>query len=66
MVNEKQKYPNDKRRYDKNYLGLYGKICSNCEGKGFVVVYLSKLKNEDIVVNCPKCDGLGYIEKEKK
>lgn len=33
-INEKQKYPTDKARYDKNYIRAYGIVCKDCDGSG--------------------------------
>ena len=46
-INEKQKWPTDKPRYDKNYLRLYGKPCPVCTGRQEVLA-------------CWKCGGIGY------
>ena len=33
-INEIQKWPTDKVKYDKNYIRLYGIVCKYCKGKG--------------------------------
>lgn len=58
MVNEKQKYPTNKRRYDRNYLRAHGQVCPDCMGAGLDKIFTNP-------VTCKKCDGLGYVEKEK-
>jgi len=57
-INEHQKWPTDKRRYDRNYLRYHGKVCPKCNGQGH------QAKNKRFVT-CLFCDGLGYVEKKK-
>jgi len=57
-INEKQKWPTDKRKYDKNYLRLYGEKCPVCGGTGGGAA-------AGWMHCCPKCKGLGYVEKKK-
>ena len=52
-INEFQKWPTDKTKYDKNYLRLYGKLCFECNGYGYV---------EDNKT-CDNCKGIGYVKK---
>lgn len=33
-INEKQKWPTNKSRYDKNWIKIFGVICKYCNGKG--------------------------------
>jgi len=40
----------DKKKYDRNYLRLYGMRCSCCE-------------NTEKRHSCPACGGLGYVVK---
>lgn len=51
-INEFQKYPTDKARYDKNYQKIFGStktiICKYCKGKG-----------------CPACNWLGSVDRRK-
>jgi len=56
MVSERQKYPTDKAKYDKEYLRLFGKQCPVCGGWG---VY------EGTETTCENCGGCGYVEKSK-
>ena len=49
--------PVDKRKYDRNYLRIYGKKCSSCQGKGYHY-------HNDFREMCFRCDGLGYVPKE--
>lgn len=48
-TNEKQKWPADKSKYDKNWIIIFGKLCPTCKGKD---------KNA-----CSRCMGLGKVEK---
>lgn len=54
MINERQKWPTDKARYDKNYEKIFGKtmiICKHCKD------------------GCPACNWMGFFwtkEEEKK
>lgn len=60
-INESQKWPADKAKYDKNYLKLFGKLCPLCEGKprGILAKYGAGW------TTCTRCNGIGYVEKEK-
>jgi len=58
MINEKQKWPSDKRRYDGNYLRMFGMVCPDCGGNG----YHEEMNGE----KCKRCYGLGYVEKPKR
>lgn len=51
--------PVNKERYDKNYLRAYGKICSQCKGKGGWTINNGQLKTV-----CKLCNGIGYIERK--
>lgn len=55
MINEFQKYPTDKQKFDENYTRAFGVKCPRCNSKG--------LANGKIT--CIKCGGIGYIKKEK-
>ena len=59
-INEFQRWPTDKDKYDKNYLRLFGIKCSQCDGSG-ILTYDSKLKK---IIECGTCKGLGYKEKK--
>lgn len=58
MINEKQKWPTNKKKFDKEYLRIYGEKCPECHGIGLT---------EDLTGQymCNKCFGVGYIEKAK-
>lgn len=58
-INEHQKWPTNKKQYDKNYLRLWGKICPECNGYG---IYPTTKNTIDSDV-CRACNGIGYIEK---
>jgi len=53
------KWPSDKKRYDKNYLRLFGKLCPLCKGKSRRV----SAKYGAEWSTCTKCNGIGYVEK---
>jgi len=61
-INEVQKWPTDKAKYDKHYLRLFGKRCNMCDGRGKVLVAYS----ETCILEeaCEKCNGLGWMEKK--
>jgi DnaJ-class molecular chaperone len=48
--------PVDRRKYYRGYLRLFGEECSVCLGSG-------ELDNG--LGTCPRCEGLGYVEKPK-
>ena len=52
------KWPTDKPKYDKNYIRLYGKKCSMCDGKARGVPH-----KDGGWITCPKCMGVGKVEK---
>ena len=54
--NEKQKWPSNKIKYDKNYLRLFGKCCPECRGIGIV-------DGDGIAYKCTDCNGIGYVRK---
>jgi len=62
MINERQKWPTNKKAYDRNYLRIFGVKCPVCNGSGVECVE----PNGDYSVNCVcrNCDGLGYIERK--
>ncbi len=49
----------NKKKYDRNYLRLYGDMCPICNGHGEVVLELGPAKE------CSNCGGLGYIERNR-
>ena len=65
-INEFQKWPTDKPRYDKNYLRLYGKPCLKCKGTGLQYEPLSYEENGKDIPECPDCNGVGYVWKAIK
>jgi len=52
--------PVDKRKFDRGYLRVYGKECGICKGWGHT------LTEDNSICMCTSCDGLGYVEKERK
>ena len=46
----------DQKKYDKNYLRIFGDECPVCLGSGMT---------DNTWGQCPNCDGIGYIKKEK-
>jgi len=63
-INEKQKWPQDKRKYDREYLRVFGVKCPDCKGVGQLI---RANWQDDITAmeDCKICKGLGYIEKPK-
>jgi len=59
-INEKQKWPTDKVKYDKGYLRLFGKICPLCNGKPRGILS----KYGEGWTTCPRCNGIGYVERK--
>jgi hypothetical protein len=61
--------PVNKKKYDENYVRVFGKDCKNCFGIGEVRVVTpddeTEIKGEE-VQPCPFCNGLGRIKKERK
>jgi hypothetical protein len=53
MINEFQKYPTDKQKFDENYMRVFGVRCTRCNPKG-----LANGKRD-----CLKCGGLGWVKK---
>jgi hypothetical protein len=52
--------PVDWKKYDKNYLRLYGVVCPRCGGKPRGVPC-----PDGGWTTCPRCNGLGYVEKPR-
>lgn len=55
-INEKQKWPTDKEKYDKEYLRIFGRVCSKCSGDGYIL-------GKNHLDPCEYCKGLGYVPK---
>jgi len=62
-INERQKWPSNKKRYDKNYLRLFGKKCPKCKGIGLKYEPLSYEEDGRDIPSCVNCNGIGYVEK---
>jgi DnaJ-class molecular chaperone len=63
MINEHQKWPTNKRKYDQEYLRVFGQVCPKCNGN---TMGKDELGLPDPELVCNKCNGLGYVEKDKK
>ena len=48
--------PVDRKKYDRNYLRLYGKVCPECNGVG-------RFPSMMTFWDCERCKGLGYVER---
>ncbi len=61
-INEAQKWPTDKSRYDFNYLRIHGERCDACKGRGY---YDDKVpgKKKRVCTTCLICGGIGYVKK---
>lgn len=56
--------PCNQKQYDRNYIAIFGKDCTNCSGTGKVrVIYEGKLWHEQPYEDCPFCDGIGRVDK---
>jgi len=55
---EFQKYPTDKRKWDRNYLKIFGIKCPKCKGTGMI-------PGGQCDDYCRFCNGIGYVEKNK-
>jgi len=64
MINEFQKWPSDKKKFDREFLRLYGNKCSKCNGTGEIRDCI--LYDDWEFHKCPFCNGIGYIEKPRK
>ena len=62
--------PVDREKYERNWLRLYGKKCSVCDGAGAVThpVVSNKTSHSLRVVEttCKACEGIGYVEKSTR
>lgn len=59
--------PVNREKYDKNYLKLYGVLCQICNGTGVAGIPDFEGTKEVITQHvCLNCNGLGYIQKERK
>lgn len=64
-INESQKWPTDKIKYDRNYLRAHGKPCIACDTRGWFEDKVPGMKKK-VKTTCIICQGLGYIEKTTK
>ena len=55
-ISEFQKWPTDKKKWDRNWLRIFGKKCWFCKGKGY-------LENDEKCIPCKVCGCIGYTEK---
>ena len=58
MINEAMKWPSDKKRYDQNYLRVFGEKCPHCHGVGRIDFF-------GIDTECVICHGVGYVERRR-
>lgn len=61
-IDESQKWPADKAKYNENYLRIFGVECSMCKGKGYFNDYC-KLQKRMIKTTCLICYGKGRMKK---
>lgn len=60
-VNESQKWPTDKARYDANYLRLFGEQCDVCHGRGYHEDVVPHMKQR-VRTTCLICGGTGKLK----
>ncbi len=53
----------DRRKWEKNWLKIFGVKCPECKGVG-IVDYGDDFMAR--VTDCKICNGLGYVEKKRK
>jgi len=58
MINEKMKWPGNKKRYDDNYIRIFGRTCDICGGKGYHTDF-DKIQKKWIRTTCLICSGTG-------
>lgn len=64
VINEFQKYPTDKKKFDKNWIRAFGVKCKRCKGSGWIDEYDEELgASIGVKFYCPKCNGIGKVEK---
>lgn len=64
-ISEYQKYPTDKKKFDRNWIKIFGVKCKRCRGSGWLPEYDPELGAEQgVEYICPKCKGIGKIERE--
>ena len=59
MINEHQKFPTNKERYDNNYNRIFPK-CPACKGKGYIWGW-DRAMEHYIKYECTYCKGRGTI-----
>lgn len=63
---ESQKYPTDKKKFDKNWIRIFGKKCFMCRGTGYKEEHDPELGAlQGVKILCPNCKGIGKVEKNK-
>ena len=63
-INEFQKWPTDKKKYDENWIRVFGIKCKRCKGSGWTSEYDPELGAlQGVQYHCPKCKGTGKVEK---
>lgn len=50
--------PVNKKRYDNNYIRIFGKVCDICQGKGYHTDF-DEVQKKWIRTNCLICSGTG-------
>jgi len=48
--------PVDRKKYDANWLRIFGKVCWNCKGKGEFVINEGQVHTQ-----CKRCKGTGKM-----
>ena len=51
--------PVDKKQYDENWIKIFGKKCSVCDGDGYL--WAEDIDGEDMKFQCRHCKGIGKV-----
>ena len=61
---ESQKYPEDKKKFDENWIRIFGRVCPACKGKRWKKEHDPELGAlQGVSYQCPECNGIGKVEK---
>jgi hypothetical protein len=68
------KRPTDRKKYDENWVKVFGKVCLDCTGRGWRWNFKDVSKPGDTGITmeqvgkrvCPNCSGLGKVDPYEK